>query len=323
MSRLVRALISIGLLALVLAFADLRAMWAVLREINHVWVGAALLLAFLDRVITNYRWMILLAGRGVVIGFMRLFRVQLAANFIGAFLPGFVGVDAVRITALCRSGEPTAPVIAATLVDRATLALGTLIVGALAVIFAAQARLPAHIVQFVLAVAAIGLSAVGVCLHPKVRRWVRLRLLHRVPERFQHVLMEIVNASLAYRHQWGTVARLAVLTLMLFGLRIVFAKAVAYSCGVDIPFLDLMMIIPILWIVVMIPISVGGIGVQDAGYVVLMGLLGVSAPVAVSMSLVEHIVARVASLPGALFMGEFSRAAAVSNAASATDSGRA
>jgi arylsulfatase A-like enzyme len=37
-----------------------------------------------------------------------------------------------------------------------------------------------------------------------------------------------------------------------------------------------------------------------------MGLIGIGAPVAVSMSLVEHIVARLASLPGAFFLSEVS-----------------
>jgi uncharacterized membrane protein YbhN (UPF0104 family) len=64
------------------------------------------------------------------------------------------------------------------------------------------------------------------------------------------------------------------------------------------------MVIPILWIIVMLPITVGGIGVQDAGYVALMAFLGVPAALAVSMSLIEHVVTRLASLPGAFFISE-------------------
>lgn len=67
---------------------------------------------------------------------------------------------------------------------------------------------------------------------------------------------------------------------------------------------DLMLVIPILWVIVMLPITIGGIGLQDAGYVVLMGLIGVSAPVAVGMSLVEHVMTRVAILPGVFFIAE-------------------
>lgn len=60
------------------------------------------------------------------VGFLRLFPVQLAANFFGPFLPSSMGVDAVRIAALCRAGNPTALVVAATLVDRVSIVIATL-----------------------------------------------------------------------------------------------------------------------------------------------------------------------------------------------------
>lgn len=55
----------------------------------------------------------------------------------------------------------------------------------------------------------------------------------------------------------------------------------------------------------MLPITIGGFGVQEASYVLLMSLIGIGPAVAVSMSLIEHVVARLASLPGLLFIGDF------------------
>jgi uncharacterized protein (TIRG00374 family) len=296
--------VSAGLLVLVLSFADWRAVWQVMRSVEIGWVGAALVLAIVDRLITNYRWQVLLEGRGVKLGFMRLFRVQLLANFIGSFLPGFIGVDAVRITSLCRSGEPTAPVIAATLVDRFTIALATLLLGAATVLALARARLPPHVVQFVLLLTVVAVIAVALTLHPAVRRWARRALLPLVPERLRHTVSEVATASMAYRHQPAMAGGVTLLTLVLFAVRILFAKTLGLACGVDLAFTDLLLVIPVLWVIVMVPITIGGIGVQDAGYVVLMALIGIGAPVAVSMSLVEHVVARVASLPGAFFLSE-------------------
>ena len=311
MSKILRFLVSAGLLVLVLALADWREVLHVMRGVDLGWVAAALALAVCDRIVTNYRWQAFLQARGVEVGFLRLFRVQLLANFIGSFLPGFIGVDAVRIGALCRSGEPAAPVIAATLVDRVTIALATLLVGAATVLALARSRLPPHVEQFVLLLAAAAVVLVAVSLHPVIRRRIRVLLLPRVPERMRHTVGEVASASLAYRHQPGLAVWVTLLTLALFAVRIVFAKVVALSCGFDIDLADLLLVIPVLWVVVMAPITIGGIGVQDAGYVVLMGLIGIAAPVAVSMSLVEHIVSRVASLPGAFFLAEAKARAAV------------
>ncbi len=74
--------------------------------------------------------------------------------------------------------------------------------------------------------------------------------------------------------------------------------------GVDVGFADLLLVIPILWIIVMLPITIGGIGLQDAGYVAVMALIGVTPAIAVSMSIIEHVVTRAVSLPGALFLSD-------------------
>jgi uncharacterized membrane protein YbhN (UPF0104 family) len=105
-------------------------------------------------------------------------------------------------------------------------------------------------------------------------------------------------------HDKRALAWVGVTTLAAFAVRIVFAKAVGLACGVDVPFVSLLTVIPILWIIVMLPITIGGFGVQEVGYVAVMSLVGVPPAVAVSMSLVEHIVARAVALPGALFIGE-------------------
>ncbi|MBN1238485.1 MAG: flippase-like domain-containing protein [Gammaproteobacteria bacterium] len=307
MSLPLRIVVSLGLLALVIAFADWSEVWRVLRDVRLDWAGAALLLAFCDRLLMNARWQILLTGRGVALAFGRLLRVQLAANFLGSFLPASIGVDAVRIAALARAGHPVAPVVASTLVDRASIVLATLVFGSAAVVLLAEARVPAEVARFVYAMTAIGLIGCAVCLHPAVRRWVRAALVPRVPERFREPVTRIAVAALAYAGERRTLAAVGMTTVAVFAVRILFAKSVALACGVDIPIADLLLVVPILWIAVMLPVTIGGIGVQDASYVVLMALIGIAAPVAVSMSLVEHVVTRLATLPGVLFLSDVAR----------------
>jgi len=305
MSRIARIVISIVLLVLVIALADWQAVWSVLRTVDLEWVAAALGLAICDRLLISYRWQVLLVGRGLLLGFVPLLRIQLAANFAGSFLPSSIGVDALRVAALCRSGQPTAAVVAATLVDRLSLVLASLLFGSVMVLALAQTRIPPDVATFVFVMTAAGILACAACLLPPVRRLVRSTVLTRIPERFRSTVAAVAEASLAYRRQWRALSKVVVATLVLFFVRILFAKAIALSCGVDVPMLDLLLVIPILWILVMLPITIGGFGVQEASYVLLMALVGIGPAVAVSMSLIEHVVARLASLPGVLFVGDF------------------
>lgn len=300
--RALRLLISFGLLALVLWLAHWQSVVGVLRQVAGRWVFVALLLGIADRLLLNYRWQILLAARGVPIGFLRLFGVQLAANFFGAFLPSSMGVDAVRIAALCRAGEPAAPVVAATLVDRASIVIATFVFGSAAILTLAGERIPRDVKLVVLYSTLAVVLATLAAIHPGVRRRVRLALLPRIPERWGRAVSAVADASLAFRHEGGTLIALAILTAGLLAIRILFTKALTLACGVEIPIQSLMLVIPILWIILMLPITIGNIGLQDAGYVGLMSLIGVGAPIAVSVSLLEHVIMRVVCLPGAFLI---------------------
>jgi uncharacterized membrane protein YbhN (UPF0104 family) len=125
-----------------------------------------------------------------------------------------------------------------------------------------------------------------------------------LPRAIREHSAEIAVATLSYRHQPRRLLYVSIVTLALFVVRLCFAKSLVLACGADVSFGQLLVVIPILWIVVMLPITIGNIGLQDAGYVALMGLLGVPAAVAVSMSLIEHVAARAASLPGVLFLAD-------------------
>lgn len=285
-----------------LVAADWQAVLRVLRRADPAWITAALALAATDRLLLNYRWQRLLAAGGVPLRFTSLLKLQLAANFLGAFLPSSFGVDAVRITALCRRGEPKARVIAATLVDRASLVLATFLAGTVAVLALAHARIPRSITELVLTGTTLLAAAAALCFDRRVRRALRLRLLPHLPGRLARLLGAVGEALIALPGERAALLPVTVLTLMLFGVRVLFTGALALACGTPIPLADLALILPILWLLLMLPVTIGNLGLQDAGYVGLLALVGVGAPVAASISLLEHVVSRVISLPGAFLL---------------------
>ena len=303
-SRSVRWLVSLGLLTAVLWWADWHSVVGVLREVDPAWVTRAAALALLDRIVLTYRWDLLLVVRGLCLRFSRLFRLQMAANFLGSFMPSSLGVDAIRIAALVRAGHPATEVVATTLVDRASMVLATFAFGSIMIVLLAGTRLPGDVAWLVLATTGAGALACLAFFHPRVRTWTAAALLPKLPAGIRDRVAEVGRATLAYRHEPRRLLWVGMVTVLLFVIRLGFAKAVTMACGVDVAFLDLALVIPILWIVVMIPITVGGIGLQEAGYVTLMGLLGISPAVAVSMSVIEHVVSRAVSLPGAFFMSD-------------------
>ena len=84
-------------------------------------------------------------------------------------------------------------------------------------------------------------------------------------------------------------------------LRIVIGKCLLLACHVDVPFMTLGYVLPVVWAMAMMPISIGGIGVQDATYVLLLGYAGVSSAIAIIVSLLDHVLTRIPILFGVLF----------------------
>lgn len=302
-SKVARIIFSLALLIVVISLADWRSVGQVLHGLNLEWVGVALALALTDRLILSYRWLQLLAAQGVDPGFGRVFRVQLVAGFLGSFLPTSLGVDAVRMTALCRSGEPAPVVIGATLVDRATIVVATLIFGSLTILLVTGTHVTAQLQQAVVVSTLLVLGMLTLILRPRVRHFARRAIMRHVPKAVADKITHIAAAALAYRSNGHLLARVGLITALLFAVRILFVKALVLACGIDVPVRALALTIPVLWIIVMLPVTVGGLGLQDAGYVALLGAIGVSAPVAVSVSLLEHVISRLISLPGAFLIG--------------------
>ena len=73
------------------------------------------------------------------------------------------------------------------------------------------------------------------------------------------------------------------------------------SFGIEVPFLHLLVIITLISVITMIPVSLNGLGVREAGYVLFFQSIGVPDGVALSVSLLFFFLVTISSLIGGLF----------------------
>lgn len=73
-----------------------------------------------------------------------------------------------------------------------------------------------------------------------------------------------------------------------------------WAVGVDVPFVVLMALMPIVFFVSLLPISVaGGFGVREVGFVVLLAFAGIEAEAAFAVALLLSVGGILTVLPGA------------------------
>ena len=277
-----RLVVSLLLLAAVLAYADVGTMAEAIRDASWGWFAAALALMALNSVVGAVRWRVLLRHAHVEVTELRAVRAFAGALFLNNVLPTAVGGDAVRAWLVGREGG-LVRATTATLVDKVTALACLFVIAWLALIVDGE-EVPGSIVT-VLAWVTAGLLA-AFALAGLVAAGAR-PLVRRLPERVANMIRE---AWWALR-RWGASARLMGLVLGLglvygvFGL-LVFVL-VAKAVGVELSFALAAATTPVVLVAMLIPISIGGLGVREGGFVLLLGEAGVSAADATLLALLS------------------------------------
>ena len=70
------------------------------------------------------------------------------------------------------------------------------------------------------------------------------------------------------------------------------------ALGGEVTVIDCIAFIPLVYVAVLIPISVGGLGVREGTLIYLFGMVGVPPEISISVGLLSHVLQLVVGLPG-------------------------
>lgn len=298
---LVKIAVSAGLLAVLFSRVDFSALWARARTASLVWLGASISLYLLMVLVSAWRWGVLLHAVRVVAPLKRLFTSFLVATFFNNFLPSNIGGDVVRIA---DSAKPAGSKTVATLVvlaDRSIGLLGLLLVAALGASLAAQLPGTGVIGPSILwLILAAGVTTAAVLIwHPSLLVTL-LRPIRRVhPEWIGERLERLGGLLACFRQSPSALARCfagaVVVQLVLVG----FYVAVARSMTIPVTYWQMALIVPMTFLVQMIPMSMNGFGVREATFAYYFTRIGLSIEQALLVSFMGAAMMIVFSLSGA------------------------
>jgi uncharacterized membrane protein YbhN (UPF0104 family) len=289
-----RLAVSAGLLAaLVLVVAEPRTMVDVLGRLSPLWAMAALGLTVADRVLMALKWRLLLTSRGVALPALTAIRAYFATSFAGLLLPVTVGADAIRVMVVRRYG--VYDVTASIVVERT---LGALAVFSVAVAALAAAGSGPRIgggarLAMILGLTGLLAALFLLSLHLAARFGPRLEGTKLAPA------ARLAGAYAAYRGHGATLTAFYLLSVIECLFPVLITWAAARGLGFALPFTVFAVSMPLALIVARLPISLGGFGVQEAGFVYVAGTFGVQPTDALAIMLVADAVLMLALLPAA------------------------
>lgn len=301
-TTLLKIVVSLGLIVLALARANLDEVASQLGSARLGLVTAALALYVTAIIVNAFKWQVLLRAQGIRVPLAAVLRFLFVGFFFNNFLPANLGGDVMRGYGLARYTDRTADAAVSVIVDRIvglTAYLSTAVVAAIVAV-----NLTGHTelerVEWVAIVALAGLTVgFGVLLSRRLRALItRIFAWHWLNPLAP--LWERVSAAFnAYRFRYTALASAFGIALLGILCTTFVNWFLSQAMGGYMSLTAIFLFNPLIALVLMIPISIGGIGVSQTAYPFFFGLAGVPADHALAVSLLIYAVAVVASLPGA------------------------
>jgi uncharacterized protein (TIRG00374 family) len=298
--KALRLLAAIVLLGISLWWAHPAKVWDAARTADWTWIGSALLLVAADRTLMAYRSIALLtpilrAERPPIRALLRVFFVS---TYLGTFLPGSVGGDAVRTIALNRLDVPAADAFASVFVDRFLGILSNLVMAVAGLILARELASDPLVLAGLLGTSAICIAAAALVFSRHAAA-AGTGFANRLPgSRAGRLTSKALNGLRQYAGERRVMAVVFAASVAVQVLRLLQAYCLGRALGIDLPVSAYFAFIPTILIVILLPLSISGLGTSQLAFVALFSRAGVDRADAFTLSVLFLGLGVVGNLPG-------------------------
>jgi glycosyltransferase 2 family protein len=253
--------------------------------------GLALL--FVSRQAVAARWFALLKASEKPVNYLDTLKLTYAGLFATNFLPTSIGGDLVRFIGMIQSGVDSALVLASLIMDRVVGLVG------MAVMVPGGVFLVSHPMQSLSLTTPISLAASVGGLMPWMNK-IRQRLLVFIRKLIQDLIFWLKRPKNLLLSLFFTLIH----ETLLFGMLWFFLRSV----GEDVPFWVIASIYSLSYLATLIPLSIGGLGIQEMSITYLYSNFGgVSVQAALALAVLTRLAFVINSLPGAFFLSSILR----------------
>jgi uncharacterized protein (TIRG00374 family) len=282
----------------------------IVEVLGQAWYNGRLVYLFLAigiyllaTIIYTWRWQILVKGCGLQrVTWLDLFKFYLIGLFFNNFLPTSIGGDVFRIYHLVeKSGDRTAG-FTSVLTERLLGIAGTLILTLLALLLLSSQLDDQRLIYI-----ASGLLFVIITFFIVVFNDYFLKMAEQMVKplkvlRLGERIMKFFKAIRFYYNTRSIYLKILGTSIMGQILVIIMTYMLSLALGLQIPPYYLFLVVPISFLVTMLP-SINGIGFREGVFVVLLGKVGISNAEAISLSFLSILIPMIVSMSGGmLFM---------------------
>ncbi len=290
--KTMRFLISAGLIVYLILTLDLDQILAHLRDIAPLPLVFASVMMF-GMILTNsLRWKLILRAKGIELSLATSLYYLLMSVFFSSFLPTSIGGDVARVAAVAKNTGRSAEAFASVIVDRVLGFVVLLPIGLISVPFVARQLTEWRLILTVgIVTLVVFLGAYLLLLRPVVRQIARLLdpLLDLLAKfRARERLERAYEAIVSYRDCRRVLYTGVTLSVVSKFFWIGGCYLVARAFSMDLHIAALLLVVPVVELLRMVPISISGIGVREAAFVVMLRQFGIEDSVGFAFAVVVY-----------------------------------
>lgn len=282
---LLKMALSVVLLYFVFRRTDLMAIFDTVFSISNSYLFVVVLLYFTAHFVNSVKWFQILRSANL----KKLFAMTLITQYYSLILPGQLAGEAVKIYKLGKDSKEAEHVAASVVVDRITGLMAVLIVAISGCVMSDNHFAKSMITYFVFAILAL----------TTLLYFIRLITVENAIRRFFNCLdssfkgvNKILLQGIRFIEAWKYCLRKPAILLnsLLIGIIFQFICVLInliFSNAFNIPiaFIDWCWIFGVISLLLVLPVTIGGIGLREGGFVFLIGSFGVSDEKALALSL--------------------------------------
>jgi len=300
-STFIKIAVTAALYVAVFYTIDVGKLWERLQTVRIGWVVLGAVVYAGGQWLSAWRWWLLLRPIRLDVPYLRMVAFYFIGMFFNIFLPTIVGGDAVKAILLARETGAPARSTMSVFMERNVGLFALLTIATAAAFVAPPVEVRGfNLLQLTLLVFAGFIAANIVLANRPAYRLVDYLVALTPLARIRSRAASLYEALVPYREaRWrGLVAAATAQSFLFQAVVILVVFLNASALGLSLPMSALAVFVPLISLAGMLPVSVNGLGIREALYLLLFGRIGVPADAAVSMALLYFAVTLAASLPG-------------------------
>lgn len=295
----IKLTVSISIIAFIAGGIDWQTFMEIVKDADPVLVTTAFILLVIERLWAVFKWRFLLIHQNVPVSLWRLFCIYTIGAFWGLFLPSSLSTDVVRGYYLSQKTSDSAMSGASVIMDR-MMGLFSLLFICLISVAMYSASFDSSVSLYIIGLTALSIIA-GLLAHREtVPDLLEERFLFFSEKPLGRKLVAMHRAFLSFKRFPMIMLGSFCYSCILQVIRVITIYVTAKAFAVDAQMLTFFLVVPVTMIIIMVPISIGGLGVREGSFVALFSLVNIGLNESFAISATNSIMVTVLGLSGGL-----------------------